>query len=478
MKQEYSPNKYFKNFINILKKTRNLKTHYLPNPYKLEGVRDYEKNKNFLNFKKIFDEDFLIHNTKKFFKSEVIFLSHYLGHEHIKDNDFYYGKIFDILKKKKINYSILMINKSNYSLQEIKKKFRNTRHSRVYLNHFSHPLKDFKLIFKLLMIYLNFFFKIKNVKLNKVEKKIISEKFSFSNFIKSRTTLKLANNIEKILDDFSNTSRSFIFTFEGHAFERMIIEICKKKRIKSVGYFFSVLRPNKTNIFYEFPDYLMPDKIFTTGLVVENYFNRNLSKPNRVYTIGSGRKFIKKKFNFKKIYNTKNFNFLICPEGLYTETDIMFNLGLDLALNNKKINVTIRLHPELKENKKYINILKNKIKKIRNYKISNNTLESDIKNNQILIYRGSSICVNGVLGGMIPMYFKIPNKVSIDPLFEVDKFKAEDTSQILKNLDTLRSLKYRNKLNREMRVLIKYCNLYYEQFNSKNILKYLRHDNK
>lgn len=256
------------------------------------------------------------------------------------------------------------------------------------------------------------------------------------------------------------------------------MKFAKKKKIKSVGYFFSVLRPNKTNIFYEFPDYLMPDKIFTTGSVVENYFNRNLSKPNRVYTIGSGRKFIKKKFNFKKIYNTKNFNFLICPEGLYTETDIMFNLGLDLVLNNKKLDVTIRLHPELKENKKYINTLKNKIKKIKNYKISNNTLESDIKNNQILIYRGSSICVNGVLGGMIPMYFKIPNEVSIDPLFEVNKFKAENVSQILKNLETLRLLKNRNKLNREMRVLIKYCNLYYEQFDSKNISKYLRYDHK
>ena len=63
------------------------------------------------------------------------------------------------------------------------------------------------------MIYLNFFFKIKNIKLNKVEKKIISEKFSFSNFIKSRTTLKLANNIEKILDYFSNKSRSFYLYF-------------------------------------------------------------------------------------------------------------------------------------------------------------------------------------------------------------------------------------------------------------------------
>ena len=51
------------------------------------------------------------------------------------------------------------------------------------------------------------------------------------------------------------------------------------------------------------------------------------------------------------------------------------------------------------------------------------------------------------------MYFKIPNEVSIDPLFEVDKFKAEDTSQILKNLDFLRSLKYSNKLNREMKKL-------------------------
>ncbi len=371
-----------------------------------------------------------------------------------------------------------MINKSNYQLKEIKKKFKKTRHSRVYLNHFSHPLKDLKLIFRILMIYLDYFFKIKNIKLNKVEKKIISEKFSFLNFIKSRTTLKLVNNIEKIIDNFSNKSKSFIFTFEGHAFERMIIEICKKKNIKSVGYFFSVIRPNKTSIFYEFPNYLMPDIILTTGLVVENYFKRNLSKQNRIYTIGSGRKFIKKKFNFKKIYNSKTFNFLICPEGLYTETDIMFNLGLDLASNSKKSNVTIRVHPELKANKKYINSLNQKIKKIKNYNISNNTLDNDIKKNQILIYRGSSICINGVLGGMVPMYFKMPNEVSIDPLFEVNKFKAENVKQILKNLDTLMLLRNRNKLNREMKFLLKYCNFYYEQFNSKNISKYIRYDYK
>ena len=68
MKQEYSPNKYFRNFINTLKKIRNLKTHYLPNPYKLEGVR-ITKNKIFLILK-IFDEDFLIHNTKKFFNQK------------------------------------------------------------------------------------------------------------------------------------------------------------------------------------------------------------------------------------------------------------------------------------------------------------------------------------------------------------------------------------------------------------------------
>ena len=41
----------------------------------------------------------------------------------------------------------------------------------------------------------------------------------------------------------------------------------------------------------------------------------------------------------------------------------MFNLGLDLALINKNLKISIRLHPELNENKKYINSLNNKIKK-------------------------------------------------------------------------------------------------------------------
>ena len=70
----------------------------------------------------------------------------------------------------------------------------------------------------------------------------------------------------------------------------------------------------------------------------------------------------------------------------------MFNLGLDLALINKDLNVSIRLHPELNENKKYINSLNNKIKKIKNYKISNNTLDCDIKKSDTNLQRLQYMC--------------------------------------------------------------------------------------
>ena len=37
------PDKYFNTFIRVLKKTISFNTYYLPNPYKLGEVRDYEK---------------------------------------------------------------------------------------------------------------------------------------------------------------------------------------------------------------------------------------------------------------------------------------------------------------------------------------------------------------------------------------------------------------------------------------------------
>lgn len=476
MNKEYDNDKYFNSLINIFKKTRNYHTYYLPNPYKFNGIRDSEKNKNFFNFKKIFDKDYLIHDKKKYAEAEVIFLSHYLGYEHKKDEDFYYGKIFDILKKKKINYTILTINKSNYQLETIKKKFKNTKHSRIYINHYSHPLKDFKFIFKLLFLYLTFFFKKKNIKFNQREKNIILEKFSFLNFIQSRTTIKLANTIDKILENFDNNTKCFIFTFEGHAFERMIVEICKKRQIKSVGYFFSVIREYKTNIFYRFPDFIMPDCIFTTGSIIKNYFKRNLNKVKNIHTIGSGRKFLKRKFNLNKLISAKTSNLLLCPEGLYSETDLMFNLGINLSKYKKNIKIDIRIHPELKQNKKYINNLKYKTKHLKNFKISNNSLENDIKNNHLLIYRGSSICVNGVLGGMIPIYFKLPNEKSIDPLFEVNRYEVANEKELLRKIDFFKNIKNSNKLNIKIKKLFNYCEHYFENFDEKNIKTYIKNE--
>lgn len=475
MKEKYNFDIYFKSLIKIIKKTKNFHTYYLPHPYKSGDVRDHKKNKNLFNFKKIFDKDYLIHNKIEFSKSKVFFLSHYLGHEHNRDEDFYYGNIFSILKKNNINYSILMINKSGYQLDDIKKKFYNTVHSRVYINEYSHPLKDIKLIYDLSINYFKFYFYKKKIKFNRIEKKILSNKFSFLNFIRARTTLKLFNNIENVLRDLKYDLNSFVFTFEGHAFERMIIEKCKKKKIKTIGYFFSVIRQDKTNIFYKFPKFLMPDQIFTTGNVIKKYFKKN-SVNNNICTVGSGRTFLKKKFNYKKLIHLKKINVLLCPEGLYSETNLLVDLGKNLSLISKSINFKIRIHPELSSNLKYMNNLSNEIKNFKNLRVSNNSLEQDIKNNQIIVYRGSSVCVNGVLGGVIPIYFRLPNEISIDPLFEINQFEAENEKEIIKLIDFFRQSENIHNLKRNMETLRKYCSGYFQEFDKQNILKYLKND--
>ena len=117
---------YYKKLLKILNKTYHLKLFYLPGIYSINALnRDYDisRFKNFFNLKFFFDDNFAILDPKTFKKSRVVFLSHYLGKKSLDEQDFYYGKIFRILRSKRINFTVFMLNKSTQSITEIKKNF-------------------------------------------------------------------------------------------------------------------------------------------------------------------------------------------------------------------------------------------------------------------------------------------------------------------------------------------------------------------
>ena len=139
------------------------------------------------------------------------------------------------------------------------------------------------------------------IKLSNNEKKFINNKINLKLFIKSRTNLRLNDNLIKILDQNKKKNKKILLTFEGHFFERIIFKYCNENKIHSFAYFFSIIRKNKSSVFYNFGRKYMPNSILTTGPVIKKYFNKNFKQGtiNNIIDIGSS-KVEKKKTIFKK----------------------------------------------------------------------------------------------------------------------------------------------------------------------------------
>ena len=147
----------------------------------------------------------------------------------------------------------------------------------------------------------------------------------------------------------------------------------------------------------------------------------NYLPPRRLFIFGSNRR------NYKKlsrlaVHSKKRDTFLLLPEGDLVECIPMANFTLNLALKFPKFKFIIRFHPVTKVKKvikKYPQILQG----LPNIEISNSSFEEDLLRSHYAIYRGSTTIIKAVEYGLIPLYYKRPNEISIDPLFEIESQK-------------------------------------------------------
>jgi len=59
----------------------------------------------------------------------------------------------------------------------------------------------------------------------------------------------------------------------------------------------------------------------------------------------------------------------------------------------------------------------------KNITISNQSIISDLKNVNFALYRGSSSIIQAVTFGVRPVYLKIQDEITIDPLYEVEELR-------------------------------------------------------
>ncbi len=455
--------KYFLKINYILKKINFDFLYYIPCLYK----KDLRKDKisiikvkfNFLI--SLFRKNYLVDDPNYLFNSKICFISHYVGNNiSDKNYDFYYGELFKKLKIKE-KFFVILINHTNESLYDIQKKFRKSKIKRAYINNDFSLFFDSFSILKIINKYFIFLIKYKNR--NSAVLKKINLNFNLNLFLSSRFTYKISENIIKILK-ISKNLKHLILTFEGHAFERIIFNYAKKNKIKSYGYFFSVIREYKNSIYYNFNELYQPDIILTSGYLAKKDIEIN-QQFKKIKILGSNKNTDRiKKFNIYKKKNKKTI--LVCPEGLYSETNQMFDLINDNLFNFEKFHFIFRTHP-------LINVEDYK-KKLKNKKIcfsKNNEIKDDFKRSDFILYKGSSVCISAIQNGLIPINIKTTkNKFSFDPLYQINKFNVNNSKTLIKIIKVIDKEKFKINIKNQLKDIQNYSKLYFQKLNP-NVLK-------
>ena len=427
-----------------------------------------KKNNNQSNFfsmslvKKILDLLLFIIKREKLFlysnqpkKIDCLIISALIKADHlIKKKDFYFGSLQSRLSICKLSSLIALRNFTGKNLRALSKLSIDKKHHKVVLSNFFNIKSEIKII----LLFLKEFFRIKILK-KKSNKN--------SNFLKTIGKIKYLKSV------FSNIriSEQVIFliklyrpkhlflTYEGHAWERIVIKKVKEffPKIKIIAYQFSIVTKYHHSIFRPLDKVYNPHIIMTSGSITADLFRRmNLGKTSKILIYGS------EKFKRKAYTDQPEKNILILPEAFCSETKILFNFCVLASTKLPDFKFYFRLHPLVK---KIDFINENCMQKIPdNLFISNNTLAKDFKKSKYAVYRGSASIIEAVNCGLIPIYYSQKNEISLNPLykFEEKPFKINNVTD-LKN-----TLKINFKVNK-LRKIRGYCRNFFQQPNSNTI---------
>jgi len=407
---------------------------------------------------------------KKFNKSskrDILFVSHLINKSHYcQKNDFYFSDLPQKVSEAGFKSLVVMINHAKISLIENnnEKKLQKT----------------------VLPLRLGFYEELKNVSLlwaeyktlkteMRSEKTKIKKKLLYFAAIESLspsalTSLRIGTQIGglvKILEP-----KTLITTYEGHAWERKVINNAKQvnQNINCIAYSGAPIFKNQHAIKRSLDKQFNPDIILVSGPIqrqqLENY---GLLKNIEIDVLGSVRCNNGKEKEVtlnqtNKIVSKKKQFFLVAPEGVKKEIALLFDFSLKCAKAMPECNFIWRLHPHYGFNKlKYKDLP-------GNITLSDKALKYDLLNAHWVLYRASSVVIEAVIAGLKPIYLHEANEIKIDAIYGVDSWKSEVES--VKDFES--TVKNKKGDFSDYHKALKYCNDLYSPLNEEVLIEAIK----
>ena len=227
------------------------------------------------------------------------------------------------------------------------------------------------------------------------------ESFSYETFLNFFISFQLKEILE------NNSYESVITTWEGYPWERTLAHYCNQKKIKIFGYIHAGPFPSQYSAYRKMPDIFNPSQFLTSTEISKNllkkYFNYEsvIVGTHKFYSnfLNSGFR------STSKLKEESRKKILLLPQGTIKEVKDICELAF--LMNFDKLEIILRLHPALINNKKIKNLIENlkNASSIKNLiRVSNDNLRNDIIKSEYFLYRGSTSAIEAASFGLTPIY--------------------------------------------------------------------------
>lgn len=355
--------------------------------------------------------------------------------------DFYFGNIESKLKNKSKNKSKIYYVYRNFTEINGKFLFKSLKKkNRIILSQKSDLFSEISFLFLAFLEFLKFKFIFKKV-----------NNISIFDFFSIIPNLRLSKQIIEIIK--IKKPRIVIYTFEGHAWERVLNKSIKKfnKEIITLGYQFSITTKYQHSIFRPLKNGYNPDYILTSGNITKKKFldsYKNLVK--NVKVLGSNKLFY---VNRKK---NNNNHILIVPEAFFLETKKMFDFSIKASVLFPHKKFIFRPHPMFFNN---ASLYKQQIP--RNMLISKNSLKEDLLKSKFLVFRGTAVVFQACVNNIIPIFLKNKNELNFNPMAEFfPKILNIHDEKGLSKIFCIKNIQSKNKIFK------KYSKKYFKNINT------------
>jgi len=423
------------------------------------NIVNKKNTSNKLDFFKSFLRNYLSFSPKfktSFPNVDVVFISHLININHLKDqDDFYFSNLPNILNRQGISSMVILLNQTKekqihdltFESLEVPRYVIPSR-----LGLFDEIIFISSIAFQLLKI------RFKSISQKNYERKILQSLSRFGNIAGALFSLRLKKYLSKVF--IQSKPKILITIYEGHAWERIAYSFAFEKEIHRIGYQHSVVTRDSHAMLRSLGKKYDPDLIYTSGSITQKYFENHIRiKSTKTKILGSS-----KLLNRPRAANNQTNNIKTClviPEGLVDECKTLFEFSCLCARRLKNVRFIWRLHPQISfsELNKKTEIGFDDLPS--NILISTNTLDNDIASSTHVLYRGSTAVIESIYGGLIPVYLSDNDEMTIDILHELDEIRP-----IVKDFDDFESV-ILNANNKNISKLQNYSEKYFYPLNEK-----------